>query len=541
MKKLLSLFLCLVLLVGLLPLAAPARAATVLAVSSVKADKTSSGVGATITWTASASGGTGTLRYYFNLYKDGTKLTARSYSTANTFSYTPEEAGSYKVRVYVKDADGTKVSKLSAAITVAPLTLSSVKADKATADTEEKITWTAAASGGTGTLQYYFILYKDGTKIKTRSYSTKNTFSYTPAEPGTYKVRVYVKDADGTKVNKLSGGVTVSAPISATSYCLFDAVKSEQEYNGWNYNYVYYAQVILGDGSVKLLPISDTTYTDLRERGRRGYVYTLTTSQGQYILTAASTDMWSYDTYNTGDFYTDYSGASFVKYSGTEGNLKAGLTAERPQAKSTVIIFYTSERSGTINVRKVKTVWFTTSASETPASDTSKYVFIHNGNPTYVNYADNTYTYTGYLEGEYRNDLLTKTALSGAGFYTTTGKNSAGYYTLKAVEPGTGKKTGYRVIKLSNNPDQNNYETGITYDYLVMKDADKNTVSLSLAGVKIINMTNSDSIGLPIDTVSDLITALNYYDATIALVEVVGKSAHTIGGSAIYVTSLTER
>ena len=329
--------------------------------------------------------------------------------------------------------------------------------------------------------------------------------------------------------------------ISATSYCLFDAVYFKKVDTGWGeegMTYEYYAQVILGDGNTALLPISKTTYDDLSSKGRRGYVYTLTTSQGQYILTDASTDMWSSEDYNTGDYYTDYSGASYIKYSGTQNNLKASLTTERPKAKSTVILFYTTERSGTLNIRKVKTVWFTTSASETPVSDTAKYVYIPYGTPTYV---QNDYTYAGYLEGAYVNDLTTKTALSGAGFYTTTGKNSAGYYTLTPVEPGTGKKTGYRVFELSYNPDQNNYDTGITNDYLVWKDADKNTMSLSLAGVRIVNLTTTDSFGLPINSVSDVITALNYFDLTIALVEVVGKNAHTIGGSVIYVTNYTER
>ncbi len=222
MKKLFSLFLCLVLLFGLLPMTAPARAATALAVSSVKADKTSANVGSTVTWTATASGGSGTLKYYFNVYKDGTKVASRAYSAANTFSYTPAEAGNYKVRVYVKDADGTKVSKLSAAVTVAPLALSSVKADKTSANVGEAVTWTASASGGTGTLKYYFILYKDGSRIATRSYSTAKTFSYTPSEAGTYKVRVYVKDADDTKISKLSGAVTVTSKASLyVSSCIY--------------------------------------------------------------------------------------------------------------------------------------------------------------------------------------------------------------------------------------------------------------------------------------------------------------------------------
>ena len=186
-----------------------------LAISGVKADKTSSQAGEKLTWTATASGGSSALKYYFILYKDGTKVKTRSYSTANTFSYTPAEAGTYKVKVYVKDVAGTKVSKKSSGVKVtagdsAAITISSVKADKTSADAGDKLTWTATASGGSGTLKYYFILYKDGTKIKTRSYSTKKTFSYTPAEAGTYKVRVYVKDETGTKANKKSSGVTVT-------------------------------------------------------------------------------------------------------------------------------------------------------------------------------------------------------------------------------------------------------------------------------------------------------------------------------------------
>ena len=181
-------------------------------ISSVKAGVTSAYAGEKITWTATASGGTGTLQYYFILYKDGTKLKTRSYSTANTFSYTPTEAGSYKVKVYVKDTADNKVSKTSGkiAVTLGPPAIISVKAGKTSSAVGEKITWTATAVGSEQPLQYYFILYKDGVKLKTRSYSTTKTFSYTPTKAGSYKVKVYVKDAEGTKVYKTSAEITVS-------------------------------------------------------------------------------------------------------------------------------------------------------------------------------------------------------------------------------------------------------------------------------------------------------------------------------------------
>ena len=181
-------------------------------ISSVKSGRTSANVGEKLTWTATASGGSGTLKYYFILYKDGAKIKTRSYSTTNTFSYTPTEAGSYKVKVYVKDSSGAKVYKTGGTVTVTlgPPAIISVKARKTSSAVGEKITWTAAAVGSEQPLKYYFILYKDGVKLKTRSYSTANTFSYTPTESGIYKVKVYVKDAEGTKVYKNSAKLTVT-------------------------------------------------------------------------------------------------------------------------------------------------------------------------------------------------------------------------------------------------------------------------------------------------------------------------------------------
>ena len=181
-------------------------------ITSVVANKTSAETGEKITWTATASGGEGALQYYFIIYKDGTKVKTRTYSTTATFSYTPTEPGTYKARVYVKDANDTKTNKLSSGVTVTvgPLTVISVKADKTSTTVGNLITWTVSAAGGEGTLQYCFYVYKDGTAVQHGSYGTAKTFYYAPMEAGTYKVKVYVKDASGTKVNKLSAAVTVS-------------------------------------------------------------------------------------------------------------------------------------------------------------------------------------------------------------------------------------------------------------------------------------------------------------------------------------------
>ena len=116
------------------------------------------------------------------------------------------------MKVYVKDSAGAKSCKTSGkiAVTLGPPAILSVKAGKTSSAVGEKLTWTAKAVGSEQPLQYYFILYKNGKKIKTQAYSTKNTFSYTPTKAGTYKVKVYVKDAEGTKVYKNSAKLTVT-------------------------------------------------------------------------------------------------------------------------------------------------------------------------------------------------------------------------------------------------------------------------------------------------------------------------------------------
>ena len=98
-----------------------------------------------------------------------------------------------------------------------PLTVTGLTVDKTAAGVGEPITWTAAAVGGIGTLKYAFRVYKDGTIVQKGTYSKARTFTYTPAESGTYQVRAYVKDASGTIVSKTSSGVTAAVPPAITT------------------------------------------------------------------------------------------------------------------------------------------------------------------------------------------------------------------------------------------------------------------------------------------------------------------------------------
>ena len=189
--------------------------ASALAVNSITVNKTSANIGEKLTWTASAAGGSGTLRYCFYVYQDGAVVYNSGYGTAASVSYTPTAAGTYKAKVFVKDSAGKSASRLSGNTTVAaaatPISITAITPNKTSSTVGEKLTWTAAAAGGSGTLRYCFYVYQDGAVVYNSGYGTAASVSYTPTAAGTYKAKVFVKDSAGKSASRLSGNTTVTA------------------------------------------------------------------------------------------------------------------------------------------------------------------------------------------------------------------------------------------------------------------------------------------------------------------------------------------
>ena len=185
-------------------------------IDNIWADRSTATAGEAITWTISASGGTGSLEYGFEVYQDETRVgNSGGYGTSNTFIYTPADAGTYSVKVYVRDENGYVVSLSGGSVTVAapdPPVIYNIWVDRFATTAGEPITWTVGASGGTGSLLYAFDLYKDETFVKQCGpYSDSNSLTYTPTEAGVYSVKVFVKDEAGRKVSQMSGSVSVIA------------------------------------------------------------------------------------------------------------------------------------------------------------------------------------------------------------------------------------------------------------------------------------------------------------------------------------------
>jgi hypothetical protein len=85
-----------------------------IAVKNVHVDTYDTTIGQKITWTATAMGGSGNKTYKFNVYRNDVSYKTNAYTSSSVFSYTPTEAGVYKVQVYVKDSTGTSPAVFSA-------------------------------------------------------------------------------------------------------------------------------------------------------------------------------------------------------------------------------------------------------------------------------------------------------------------------------------------------------------------------------------------------------------------------------------------
>ncbi|MGG0237436.1 triple tyrosine motif-containing protein [Bacillus rhizoplanae] len=72
-----------------------------------------------------------------------------------------------------------------------------VKIKEAKIEKSDKSTLKVTTKAAGKKLQYSYYIYKDDKEIEKVWYTENNSFTYTAKEPGTYYVRVYVKDGNG--------------------------------------------------------------------------------------------------------------------------------------------------------------------------------------------------------------------------------------------------------------------------------------------------------------------------------------------------------
>ncbi len=217
---------------------APQVVTTPVTVGSLTSSPASATVGATVTWSASASGGTGSLQYQFSRSgpdTGGSYVVSRAFGTSNTWSWTTTSAmaGKNTIKVDVRNSDGTgQVSMVSPAYYVGypAIVVNSLTASVASPATAgDTVVWTASASGGNGSNEYQFSRSgpdTNGSYVVSKAFGTSNTWSWntTSVMAGSNTIKVDVRNSDGTGQVSKTAAYTVSAPAVSglVGYWKFD-------------------------------------------------------------------------------------------------------------------------------------------------------------------------------------------------------------------------------------------------------------------------------------------------------------------------------
>jgi hypothetical protein len=159
-----------------------------------------------ITWTATSTGGSGTIQYKFVRFTTGVGWTvAQDYGAGNSYTWFPG-AGTHAVQVWARAVGSTAQYQAYAGtdlFTVTPplATLSSLTASTSFPTTlGTAVTWTAAASAGSVPVQYQFWRFSSSTGwVLGQDYSTSRTFTWFPPA-GTNAVQVWARAAGSTAI-----------------------------------------------------------------------------------------------------------------------------------------------------------------------------------------------------------------------------------------------------------------------------------------------------------------------------------------------------
>ena len=184
-------------------------------------------VGKKITMSASATG-SGTIKYQFYAYLNGTLVSKSSCSTTKTYAWTPSKSGTYTLKVVATDGLGKVVStKKTYKITNSELKITSFTTSVASPQQVGKTITLSAAAKGSGTVRYHFYAYLNGKVVQQSALSTAKTYSWKPTKAGTYTLKVVATDSTGKIVSTTKSYVVKAAePITITS--LTSSVASPQ-------------------------------------------------------------------------------------------------------------------------------------------------------------------------------------------------------------------------------------------------------------------------------------------------------------------------
>ncbi|HTV02203.1 MAG TPA: S8 family peptidase [Luteitalea sp.] len=179
--------------------------------------------GATVTWTAVASGGEGPYQYQYVLFNGSTWVDVGPWTTTNTLAWTPAVANAgYQIAVRARGAwhTGARELAVSQAFPVMPLVsgLTLTPSLAAPQGIGTSVTFTAAATGGQAPYQYQFVRFDGTTWQDVTPWQSSSTWTWTPssASPNA-QVAVRVRGSWNTGAREMAVGIPypIAGPITA--------------------------------------------------------------------------------------------------------------------------------------------------------------------------------------------------------------------------------------------------------------------------------------------------------------------------------------
>ena len=183
-------------------------------VTSLRASRSTVGVGAEVTWIASTNS-TGAVEYYFEVsqvVQSTLTVISRSdgfrssllYADSNVHTVRLDTPGVYVARVICRNEQGVEVSAESEQVLVqnSRLIIASATSDVYTGVEGIDVTWTAVTEGGNGDISFDWQLFRDGA-LYAEFTGISAAYTLTSAEAGEYQMRVSASDdQDSTEASR---------------------------------------------------------------------------------------------------------------------------------------------------------------------------------------------------------------------------------------------------------------------------------------------------------------------------------------------------